>query len=66
MFFSSSDLGGPMHELVVTTSGVNGHSLLNNLQYFHVANGLLSHIMHNVFTGHIPAIIKTTEEKKMF
>ena len=42
-----SQLGGPLHNHYATTYGLHRDSILNQLQYFHVTEGLVPDIMHD-------------------
>ena len=44
-------LGGPLHDHISTTFGINRNSILNKLQYFHVVRGLVPDVMHNILEG---------------
>ena len=46
-----ADLNGPLHDHIATTYGVSRNSILNNLTYFHIVNGLVPDIMHNILEG---------------
>lgn len=54
---SSVTSGGPVAELEATTYGVNRRSILNQLQYFHVIDGMAPDIMHDVLEGVLPLSI---------
>lgn len=42
-----------------TTYGINNHSLLNKLEYFHVCNfGLPTHVMNDLLEGYVPYTMK--------
>ena len=44
-------LNGPAQDVITTTYGINGDSVLNKLQYFHVTFGLPPDVMHDIFEG---------------
>ena len=44
-------LNGPAQDAITTTYGINGDSVLNKLQYFHVTFGLPPDVMHDIFEG---------------
>ena len=46
-----SNLQGCVHETVATTYGVSRDSILNELRFFHVTDGLPPDIMHDIFEG---------------
>ena len=45
------DLGGPLHEHIATTYGVQRDAILNTSKYFHVTEGLTPDIMHDILEG---------------
>lgn len=47
-------LNGPLHEHSANTYGVVRDSILNTSQYFHVTEGLVPDIMHDVLEGSAP------------
>lgn len=53
-----STLNGPLYEYNSTTYGLRGDSLLNKSLYFHVTNGLVPDIMHDVLEGSLAYEIK--------
>lgn len=48
-----SDLHGPLHEHIATTYGVAEESILNNSHYFHVVDGLVPDVMHDLLEGSV-------------
>lgn len=44
-------LDGPLGSHIATTYGVANKSVLNDCQYFHVVNGLVPDIMHDILEG---------------
>ena len=66
-----ADLDGPLHSHIATTYGVTKASALNDLRYFHVVNGLVPDIMHDVLEGTTQLSLKhlllyLINEKKFF
>ena len=60
-FFSlrpSPSLKGPLRNHIATTFGVTRCSILNSLQYFHVIEGLVPDIMHDLLEGSLPLLTK--------
>jgi hypothetical protein len=53
-----SSLGGPLHDHIATTYGVARDAVLNELQYFHVTNGLAPDVMHDLLEGVLPLCMK--------
>ena len=51
-------LSGPLHNHVATTYGVTRNSILKSSKYFHVTEGLLPDIMHDVLEGCAPFEMK--------
>ena len=47
-----------MHEHYATTYGVHRDSILNTSDYFHVTEGLVPDIMHDVLEGALPLVVK--------
>ncbi len=45
------DLDGPFHSYIATTYGVTENSILNELKYFHVVDGIVPDIMHDILEG---------------
>ena len=41
-------LDGPLRSHIATTYGIANNSVLNKCQYFHVVNGLVPDIMHDI------------------
>ena len=48
-----ASLGGPHHDHIATTFGIARNSILNKLNYFHVVDGLVPDIMHNILEGRL-------------
>ena len=44
-------LHGTLHDHYSTAYGVNFQSILNESRYFHVTNGLVPDVMHNILEG---------------
>ena len=53
-----SNLGGPLHEHYATTYGLHRDSSLNTLRYFHVTEGLIPDIMHDLLEGCVQYEVK--------
>ena len=53
-----SSLGGPLHDHIATTYGLNRESSLNKLAHFHTTEGLIPDVMHDIFEGVLPLAIK--------
>ena len=51
-------LNGPLHEYNSTTYGLRCNSVLNKSVYFHVTNGLVPDIMHDVLEGSLAYELK--------
>ena len=51
-------LDGPLHNHTATTYGINFDSLLNSSRYFHVTDGLVMDIMHDVLEGALQYEVK--------
>ena len=69
--YHCSGLGGPLDEHYSTTYGVRANSILNSSQYFHVVDGMIPDIMHDVLEGtlqlHIKHLLKyLILEQKLF
>ena len=47
-----------MHEHIATTYGLWRDALLNDLQYFHVTEGLVPDVMHDLLEGVLPLCVK--------
>ena len=45
------DLGGPLHDHIATTYGLVRDSILNSTRYFHIVEGLVPDIMHDLLEG---------------
>ena len=44
-------LDGPLHNHIATTYGIQSNSILNSSRYFHVTEGLVMDIMHDILEG---------------
>ena len=44
-------LDGPLRSHIAMTYGVANNSVLNRYKYFHVVNGLVPDIMHDILEG---------------
>lgn len=53
-----SDLNGPLHDHIATTYGVSENSLLNSSRYFHVVDGLVPDIMHDILEGTAQLVLR--------
>ena len=53
-----ADLNGPLHDHAATTYGVACDSILNTSAYFHVTDGMIPDIMHDVLEGSLQLHIK--------
>ena len=51
-------LDGPLRNHISTTYGINFDSLLNSTRYFHVTDGLVMDIMHDVLEGALQYEVK--------
>lgn len=52
-------LDGPLHAHYVTTYyGVNRDSILNSSRFFHVTEGLIPDVMHDLLEGALPLVVK--------
>ena len=51
-------LEGPLHDHFATTYGVSCKSVLNESRFFHVVDGLIPDIMHDVLEGSLQLHIK--------
>ena len=51
-------LDGPLHDYMTTTYGINFDSILNTLRYFHVTEGLVMDVMHNILEGTLEYEVK--------
>ena len=49
-----ASLGGPLHSHFATTAGLHRDSILNTSKFFHVTEGLVPDIMHDVLEGCLP------------
>lgn len=46
-----ADLGGALHSHIATTYGLVRDSILNSTRYFHIVEGLVPDIMHDLLEG---------------
>ena len=53
-----ADLNGPIQDHISTTYGITGNSILNKSRYFHVVDGLVPDIMHDILEGAIQLTLK--------
>lgn len=53
-----SSLDGPLHDHIATTFGVTGNSSLNTSRFFHVVDGIVPDIMHDILEGTLQLHIK--------
>ena len=53
-----SSLGGPLHNHIATTYGLNRESSPNKLAHFHTTEGLIPDVMHDILEGVLPLAIK--------
>ena len=51
-------LSGPLHSHFATRSGLHRNSILNSSQFFHVTEGLVPDLMHDVLEGCLPYEVK--------
>ena len=51
-------LNGPMRDHIATTYGVTRNALLNSCRYFHVIDGLVPDIMHDILEGTLSLVTK--------
>ena len=51
-------LNGPLHDHVSTTYGLTKDSILNTSKYFHVCDGLVPDIMHDILEGSLQYEVK--------
>ena len=49
-------LDGPLHDHIATTYGICCDSVLNSSKYFHVTEGLVMDVMHDILEGRDPSI----------
>ena len=49
-----ASLGGVLHDHFATTFGLHRDSILNTSRYFHVTEGLVPDVMHDVLEGILP------------
>ena len=49
-----ASLEGPLHEHFAITFGIAHDSILNSSRYFHVTEGLIPDVMHDVLEGVVP------------
>jgi len=53
-----SALGGPLHEHFSTTYGILAESVLNSSRYFHIIDGMIPDVMHDILEGTLQLHIK--------
>lgn len=53
-----ASLEGPLHDHYATTFGIAHDSILNTSRYFHVTEGLIPDVMHDVLEGVLPYVTK--------
>ena len=53
-----SNLGGALHDHYATTYGIKCNSILNESRYFHVTEGLVPDVMHDVLEGALEFEVK--------
>lgn len=53
-----ADLNGPLHDHVAITYGITDESILNSSRYFHVLDGLVPDIMHDMLEGTLQVTMK--------
>lgn len=53
-----SSLGGPLHDHYATTYGITRDSILNTSRYFHITEGLVPDVMHDVLEGALQLEVK--------
>ena len=53
-----ADLDGPLRDHAATTYGVSCDSILNTSTYFHVVDGMVPDIMHDVLEGSLQLHLK--------
>ena len=51
-------LGDVLHDHFATTFGINRDSILNESKYFHVTEGLVPDVMHDILEGALPLEVK--------
>ena len=51
-------LGGPHHQHIATTYGMWRDSELNRSKYFHVTNGFVPDIMHDILEGSLELCVR--------
>ena len=51
-------LQGPLHDHVTTTYGLQNDSILNSSKFFHVVDGLVPDIMHDILEGSLQYEVK--------
>lgn len=53
-----SDLNGPLRDHIATTYGVSENSLLNSSRYFHVVDGMIPDVMHDILEGTAQLVLR--------
>ena len=51
-------LNGPLRDHYATTFGVTRNALLNSCRYFHIVDGLVPDLMHDILEGTLPLLTK--------
>ena len=54
----TTDLDGPLQSHIATTYGITTNSILNTSRYFHVVDGLVPDIMHDILEGTVQVTLK--------
>ena len=57
-FSHCQQLNGPLHEHISTTYGVTKDSIPNSSRFFHVCDGLVPDIMHDILEGSLQYEVK--------
>ena len=60
-----ADLSGPLHSHIAKTYGVTNNAVLNSCSYFHVIDGIVPDIMHDILEGTLPLIWRVISVKIM-
>ena len=51
-------LDGPLRHHIATTFGMIRNACLNSCHYFHVVDGLVPDVMHDILEGSLPLLTK--------
>ena len=51
-------LQGPLHDHITTTYGLQNDSILNSSKFFHVIDGLIPDVMHDILEGSLQYEVK--------